>query len=124
MGQRISLVVDDEPAVRKYIAAILNREHLQTVEAGDGTDGLRIVKELGDDVALIVSDIQMPNGDGVTFAHAVKAEFPALPIILISGGAEPSPEFGFVRKPFQPGTLMKAVREVVAADDLRAVPVA
>jgi two-component system cell cycle sensor histidine kinase/response regulator CckA len=124
MGQRISLVVDDEPAVRKYITAILNREHLQTVEAGDGTDGLRIVKELGGDVALIVSDIQMPKGDGVTFAHAVKAEFPALPIILVSGGAEPSPEFGFVRKPFQPVTLMKAVRELVAADDLRPVPVA
>jgi CheY-like chemotaxis protein len=33
---RISLVVDDEPAVRKYISAILQREHFQTVEAGDG----------------------------------------------------------------------------------------
>ena len=124
MGQRISLVVDDEPAVRKYITAILNREHLQTVEAGDGTDGLRIVKELGDDVVLIVSDIQMPNGDGVTFAHAVKAAFPALPIILVSGGAEPSPEFGFIRKPFQPGTLVKAVRELVAADESRTQPAA
>jgi CheY-like chemotaxis protein len=124
MGQRISLVVDDEPAVRKYIATILNGEHLQTVEAEDGTDGLRIVQERGDDVALIVSDIQMPNGDGVTFAHAVKAAFPALPIILVSGGAEPSPEFGFIRKPFLPGTLLKAVRELVAADDLKALPVA
>jgi two-component system, cell cycle sensor histidine kinase and response regulator CckA len=122
MGQRISLVVDDEPAVRKYIAAILNREHLQTVEAGDGADGLRIVRELGDDVVLIVSDIQMPNGDGVTFAHAVKAAFPTLPIILISGGAEPSPEFGFIRKPFQPGTLLKAVRELVVTDELRSLP--
>src|SRR5208337_5505424 len=124
MGQRISVVVDDEPAVRKYIAAILNREHLQTVEAGDGADGLRIVKELGDDVVLIVSDIQMPNGDGVTFAHAVKAAFPALPIILVSGGAEPSPEFGFIRKPFQPGTLVKAVRELGVGDESRTLPVA
>jgi CheY-like chemotaxis protein len=124
MGQRISLVVDDEPAVRKYITAILNGEHLQTVEAEDGTDGLRIVRERGDDVALIVSDIQMPNGDGVTFAHAVKAAFPALPIILVSGGAEPGPEFGFIRKPFLPGTLLKAVRELVAADEFRTVPAA
>ena len=124
MGQRISLVVDDEPAVRKYIAAILNREHLQTVEAEDGADGLRIVQELGDDVVLIVSDIQMPNGDGVAFAHAVKATFPAVPIILVSGGAEPSPEFGFIRKPFQPGTLVKAVRELGVADDLRTLPAA
>src|ERR1700758_5322235 len=124
MGQRISLVVDDEPAVRKYIAAILNQEHLQTVEAEDGADGLRIVQERGDDVVLIVSDIQMPKGDGVTFAHAVKAAFPTLPIILVSGGAEPSPGFGFIRKPFQPSTLMKAVREVVAADELSTQSVA
>ena len=81
-------------------------------------------RELGDDVVLIVSDIQMPNGDGVTFAHAVKAAFPALPIILVSGGAEPSPEFGFIRKPFQPGTLVKAVRELVAADESRTQPAA
>jgi CheY-like chemotaxis protein len=124
MGQRISLVVDDEPVVRKYIAAILNGEHLQTVEAGDGADGLRIVRELGDDVALIVSDIQMPKGDGVTFAHAVKAAFPAVPIILISGGAEPSPEFGFIRKPFQPSTLMRAVRALGVGDEPPTLPAA
>lgn len=118
---RISLVVDDEPAVRKYISAILQREHFQTVEAGDGEHGLRIVQELGEEVALIVSDIHMPNGDGVAFAQAVKAAFPAVPIILVSGQAEPHPEFGFIRKPFLPSVLLKTVREVVA-DSLRTVP--
>jgi len=111
---RISLVVDDEPAVRKYISAILQREHFQTVEAGDGEHGLRIVQELGEEVALIVSDIHMPNGDGVAFAQAVKAAFPAVPIILVSGQAEPHPEFGFIRKPFLPSTLLNTVREAVA----------
>ena len=121
MGQRVSLVVDDEPSVRKYITAILQREHFQTVEAGDGAHGLRIVQELGGDVVLIVSDIQMPNGDGVTFAQAVKAAFPAVAIILVSGEAAPNLEFGFIRKPFQPSALLKAVRELVA-DNLRTVP--
>jgi CheY-like chemotaxis protein len=119
---RISLVVDDEPSVRKYISAILKRENFQTVEAGDGAHGLRIVQELGDEVALIVSDIHMPNGDGVAFAQAVKAEFPAVPIILVSGQAEqPHREFGFVRKPFQPSALLEAVRELMA-DSLSTVP--
>jgi hypothetical protein len=61
------------------------------------------------------------NGDGVTFAQAVKAEFPAVPIILVSGQAEPHPEFGFIRKPFQPSALLNAVREVVAGN-LTTVP--
>src|ERR1039457_5240668 len=115
---RISVVVDDEPSVRKYISAILKREHFQTVEAGDGAHGLRILQELGDEVALIVSDIHMPNGDGVTFARAVKASFPAVPIILVSGRAERHPELGFIRKPFLPSVLLKTVREVVG-DSLR-----
>lgn len=118
---RISLVVDDEPSVRKYITAILRTEHFQTVEAEDGAHGLRIVQELGDEVALIVTDIQMPNGDGVAFAQAVKASFPAVPIILVSGQAEPNPEFGFVRKPFLPSALLSAVRELVG-DSLITVP--
>ncbi len=121
MGQRISVVVDDEPSIRKYIAAILRREHFQTVEAEDGAKGLRIVQKLGDDVALIVSDIQMPNCDGVTFAHAVKAAFPAVPMILVSGCAQPNPEFDFIRKPVQPSALLQTVRKLMA-DDLRAVP--
>ena len=118
---RISVVVDDEPSVRKFISAILQRENFQTVEAGDGAHGLRIVQELGDEVALIVSDIHMPNGDGVAFAQAVKAEFPAVPIILVSGQAERHPEFGFIRNPFLPSALLNAVREIVA-DNSRTVP--
>src|ERR1017187_3917404 len=110
---RISLVVDYEPSVRKFISAILQRENFQTVEAGDGAHGLRIVQELGDEVALIVSDINMPNGDGVAFARSVKAQFPAVPIILVSGQAEPHPQFGFIRKPFLPSVLLNAVREIV-----------
>jgi two-component system cell cycle sensor histidine kinase/response regulator CckA len=113
---RISVVVDDEPSVRKYISAILKRADFETFEAGDGAHALRIVQELGEDVALIVSDIHMPNGDGVAFAKAVSATFPAVPIILISGQAEPHPEFGFIRKPFLPSTLLNTVREAVAAN--------
>ena len=116
MGQRVSLVVDDEPAVRKYVAAILRQEHFQTVEAEDGAQGLQIVRDLGDDVVLIVSDIQMPNAGGVAFARAVKAAFPAVPIILISGSAESDPEFSFIRKPFPPGALRNAVRGLVAGN--------
>ena len=61
---------------------------------------------------MIVSDIQMPNGDGLSFAHAVKNLFPDVPVILLSGEAKPEAGFEFVKKPFLPATLMRAVRKL------------
>jgi CheY-like chemotaxis protein len=108
----LSLVVDDEPSVRGYISTILRREDFRTLESEDGVHALQIVQELGGSLDFIVSDIQMPNGDGLSFAHAVKNLFPAVPVILVSGDAKPDAGFEFVQKPFLPATLMKAVRKL------------
>ena len=113
--QRVSLVVDDEPAIRHYIAAILRRADFQIIEAEDGIRALGVVQEIDGRIDLIVSDIRMPNGDGLSFACKVKKQFPNLPIILISGTDEGSSEFeGFISKPFGPAELLRAVEEVVA----------
>jgi two-component system cell cycle sensor histidine kinase/response regulator CckA len=110
----VSLVVDDEPAVRKYVSTILRLENFETLEAGDGTHALCLVRELDGDVDLIVSDIQMPNGDGLILAHAIKSSFPAVPVILVSGNGKPDSGFEFVQKPFLPSTLIEAVRRLLA----------
>jgi CheY-like chemotaxis protein len=115
MSQRISLVVDDEPAVRRYIATILQQEDFQTVEAEDGVHGLEIVRELGDGVALVISDIEMSGMDGLALARNVKESHPMIPIVLVSGQANPGNGFEFVQKPFPPGTLLKAVETVMAS---------
>ncbi len=105
----VSLVVDDEPSVRRYMSTILQGENFRTLEAEDGVHALQIVQELRGSVDLIVSDIQMPNGDGLSLAHAIKSSFPSIPVILVSGNAKPDAEFEFVDKPFGPAALMKAV---------------
>jgi DNA-binding NtrC family response regulator len=64
-------------------------------------------------VDLIVSDIQMANGDGLSLANAVKNSFPALPVILVSGNASPDAEFEFLKKPFLPAALVNAVRKIL-----------
>ena len=77
--------------------------------------GLRLVEKLGDVLDLIVSDIKMPNGDGLTFVCSVRELLPVLPIILMSAYAEPerqenpSTSFEFLQKPFFPPALLKAV---------------
>jgi len=123
MANRISLVVDDDAAVRKFISATLQREDFQTVEAEDGAQAFRFVRELEGDVALIVSDIDMPNGDGLTLARAVNEAYPAVPVVLVSGCNEPHGDFAlFLRKPFPASALLEAVRSLVS-DEVTAVQV-
>lgn len=114
MYMPVSLVVDDEASIRKYVSTILQREDFRTLEAEDGAQALQIVQELGGSVDLIVSDIQMPNGDGLTLARAVRKSFPAVAVILVSGNAKPDAAFEFVEKPFSPSAILQAVRKVLA----------
>jgi CheY-like chemotaxis protein len=110
----VSLIVDDEPSVRKYVSTILRREDFETLEAPDGARALEMIQELDGELDLIVSDIHMPNGDGLSLAHAVEKSFPDVPLILVSAQGQPDEHFEFVQKPFLPATLMKAVRKVFA----------
>ena len=114
MPDRLCLIVDDEPAIRRYLQAVLNQQHLQTVEANDATDALRVVDQLGNSLDLILSDVKMPGDmDGVQLAHSVRNAYPAIPIILISGFSDSKEEntegFELIPKPFSPETLLAAV---------------
>jgi two-component system cell cycle sensor histidine kinase/response regulator CckA len=119
MPHKISLVVDDEPSVRNFIIAVLQGDGFQTIEAENGVHALELMHELGGVVDLLVSDIKMPLMDGITLACSVRAEFPAIPLILVSGYAEieeaklPDTGFEFVQIPFHPATLLSAVKKVM-----------
>jgi two-component system response regulator FlrC len=127
MSDRVCLVVDDDPSIRAYIMTLLQREeHFETLQADGGRRALEIMKALGDSVDLIVSDVQMSGGDGVSFAHSVRQLFADVPIILVSGTTQPSDalEFNFVEKPFAPQELLQVVRRVLApgTDTVSAIP--
>ena len=68
---------------------------------------------------MLVSDIEMPEMDGFTMACSVRAGFPLIPVILVSGQAAIDPAtilnagFEFVQKPFRPTTLLNAVKRVM-----------
>jgi CheY-like chemotaxis protein len=109
----LSLVVDDDPDIRAYIKQILQRDGFETLEAEGGNAALEIVKLLDGCLDLIVTDIQMPEGDGLSFANAVREVFPSVPIILVSARTRPDTIFEFVEKPFGFETLMRAVRKFI-----------
>jgi CheY-like chemotaxis protein len=110
----LSLVVDDEPKIRAYIKAVLRRESFETLEAEGGNSALEIVQMFRERIDLVVTDLQMPNGDGLSFANAVRKTFPSIPIVLLSGRTKPDTVFEFVEKPFAADTLARVVRKLVA----------
>ena len=121
MSHKISLVVDDEPSVRSFIMAVLQSDGFQTIEAENGVHALELIHKAGGAVDLLVSDIKMPLMDGITLACSVRAEFPAIPLILVSGYADieqakiPDTGFEFVQLPFHPATLLSAVKKVMGS---------
>jgi CheY-like chemotaxis protein len=119
MPKKLSVVADDDPLVRTLVKFLLEAEGFHTIEAENGVQALGLVHSFDGVVDLLVSDIQMPEMDGFTMACTVRTEFPLIPVVLVSGhaGIEPArilnAGFEFVQKPFQPATLLNAVKKVM-----------
>jgi CheY-like chemotaxis protein len=78
------LVIDDEPDVRDVLRRVLERGGYEVATAKDSSSGLALCREQTPDV--VVTDIIMPNEHGVDLIRKLRAEFPDLAIIAISGG--------------------------------------
>ncbi len=77
MGERICVVVDDDRAIRTYLGAVLQSGGIQSFLAGNAVEALRILREHGSQIDLLITDIQMPgNMDGIDLAYSVKTRFP------------------------------------------------
>ncbi|MGA2272729.1 MAG: response regulator [Bryobacteraceae bacterium] len=120
--ERSCLIVDDEPAIRAYLTAILRRERYLTLEAENAAQAFKLVQKLNGDLNLIVGDITMPGDmDGVDLAYAVRNEFPTIPVVLVSGFADTESakhalgDFAFIRKPFTPASILGAVNSVATS---------
>jgi two-component system, cell cycle sensor histidine kinase and response regulator CckA len=111
------LVVDDEIAVRRFAARVLQREGFEVFEASDGAEALELVKAGQPPIDVIVSDIVMPRLNGVELMQALAAICPDLPVILMSGYATAAlSELGIatpcsiLMKPFQAERLLAEVQ--------------
>lgn len=103
------LIVDDSSAIRKILRRVLAQTELdiqEVYEAGDGVEALEKLES--NEVSLVLSDINMPNMDGLEFLDRLKAGGRDIPVIMISTeGSQPKVlravqlgARGYVRKPF------------------------
>lgn len=126
MAGKLALIVDDEQAIRAHLKLFLQQAGFHTLEAANGVEALETLRKLGPVVDVLVSDVLMPQMDGVALARAVRAEFPRTPLILFSGYINTDQMRGlnveFLRKPFLPAVLMDAIARVMAANTPRKAP--
>ena len=115
------LVVDDSSSFRQVVAMALKGAGYDVIEAGDGKDAL--TKLDGRKINLIVSDVNMPVMDGISFVKAAK-QLPAYkftPVIMLTteAGDDKKAEGkaagvkAWVVKPFQPPILLDAVSKLI-----------
>ncbi len=119
-GARL-LLAEDEEQVRASLARALGRAGHAVVAVPDGQAALDLLRA-GERVDLVLSDVAMPRLGGRELAAALAREFPALPIVLMSGYAEldgasgPESEVAsFVAKPFDVSRLLHIVDELLRA---------
>lgn len=115
------LIVDDSASVRQVLGMLLKSAGYTVIEAEDGKDGL--AKLTGQKIHLIVSDLNMPHMDGITFVRAVKQlpNYKFAPIIMLTTESqEASKREGqaagakaWVVKPFKPEQMLNAVEKLV-----------
>jgi len=116
------LIIDDEPQIRSLLKLMLERDGYEVAEAPDGVEGIRIYRQNPAD--LIITDLIMPNKDGIGVIIDLKKEFPNVKIIAMSGGGLNKPE-GYLKgakklgaactltKPIDRGEMLKAIKDVL-----------
>lgn len=82
------LVVEDEEAVRDFVRRALELDGHSTFGAGDGGEGLDVLQREAGAIDLLLTDIRMPVMDGIALALAAARDFPAMPILLMTGYAD------------------------------------
>ena len=114
------LVIDDDPQMRQLITRILRGAGHTVREAEDGRGGIEAYSERPS--ALVISDIVMPDMDGIEVIRILRGEGAEIPIIAISGGSDPlylraATALGAtasLKKPFSPEQLTLLVTTLLA----------
>ncbi|HEY1104010.1 MAG TPA: response regulator [Burkholderiaceae bacterium] len=116
------LIVDDSSSLRQVVKIALSRAGYDVLEAGDGKEALTQLDAAGK-VNLIVSDVNMPNMDGITFVTQVKQSprHKFTPVIMLTTeGQDQKKEQGraagakaWIVKPFNPPQLLDAVSKLI-----------
>jgi len=115
------MIVDDSASIRQVVGIALKSAGYDVIQACDGKDALS--KLTGQKIHLIITDVNMPNMDGITFVTEAKKlpQYKFTPMMMLTTEAGTDKKMAgkaagakaWLTKPFQPPTLMAAVSKLV-----------
>lgn len=85
------LVIEDEEDIRQLICDILEDDGYSTVQASNGNEGLQILRR-APEIRIVVTDLIMPEKEGIAMISELRKDFPWIKIVAISGGGICIPE--------------------------------
>jgi CheY-like chemotaxis protein len=116
------LVVDDDPEVRKLEVEVLCREGYTVLQAESAAEALRVAATTSA-IDLLITDLAMPEADGLELTRRFRLLHPETPVLVVSGSLpllraksdKDLDRFGFLAKPFQLHELTEKVRMLLEA---------
>lgn len=116
------LVVDDDSALRRLVTTVLERRKFSVAEAADGGQALDVLRTTAFD--LVITDIVMPQIEGLELVRYVRARHPSAKVMAVSGGGshlvsytQLAKELGadaVLAKPFTPAELVAVVERLLS----------
>ena len=115
------LSVDDSASIRQMVSFTLKKEGYEVIEASDGNDALAKIQ--GDKVDMVITDLHMPNMDGIGLIKSLRADssYRFTPIVMLTTESHEGKKnegrqagaTGWIVKPFKPEQLIGVVRKLL-----------
>ena len=121
-GNESILLVEDEQEVRNFARSALEEFGYTVIPAGNGKEAVKILESNTHTFDLVVTDVVMPDMNGMELYHEISQNYPALPVLFTSGYTdtnvfqdnENEMEINFLKKPYTVNQLLTEVREVLS----------
>jgi len=119
LGKPAVLVVDDSEFFARSLVLVLESMGQPALAATSALQALELLDAHGADIDFVVTDVRMPDVDGLDFARVVRHRFPGKPIALMTAWPKSEsdafpPDCPVLHKPFGVDELMALVREATA----------
>jgi CheY-like chemotaxis protein len=120
-GSGRALIVEDERAVRRFVASALERSGFEVLQVANGSEAIDLAERHRGAIDAVVTDVNMPGMSGIELARELERSHPGTPVLFLSGSSRPlldAPEAQgamgrFLEKPFSEEDLVGAVRRLI-----------